>query len=85
MLFFIGGFIFVAWLLLLAFLLARTDLDPITKLMWVVVVIFVPFFGMLLYLALAPPVVRKDLDISNQLAGTPWEHDSGHQNRQPRS
>jgi hypothetical protein len=73
----IYGFV---WLFVLAFLLLRQDLDLITKLTWVVVVVFVPFFGILLYWSIGPssswsPKAR--IEPSDQRAGTPWENDPG--------
>ena len=75
----------VVWLFVLAAVLHRKDFDPITRLTWVVVVIFVPFFGVILYLAIAPSnpknspreysFGKKNSDPSNQLSGTPWEND----------
>jgi len=67
----------VVWLFALAGVLYRKDLDPVTKLMWVVVVIFVPFFGVVLYW-MCPDLQRKTIDTSNQLSGTPWENDPGY-------
>jgi len=47
--------VWIAMLLLtLAHLLRRTDLDPVTKLMWVLVVIMVPIAGVLFYWFIAP-------------------------------
>jgi hypothetical protein len=74
----------IVWLLVLGTLLVRTDLDPVTKLMWVIVVIFVPIFGILFYWFLEPKAVaaftrkEKKIDPANQLSGTPWEGDPGH-------
>jgi hypothetical protein len=76
----------VLWLLSLARVLLRNDWEPVTKLTWVVVVIFVPVFGILFYWFLAPdspslfftPREKKGSDSSHQLSGTPWENDSGH-------
>jgi len=44
----------IVWLLVLATALARKDLDPVTRLTWVLVIILVPFFGVLLYWLVAP-------------------------------
>ncbi len=68
----------VIWLLTLAFVLGREDYDPVTKLTWVIVLIFVPFFGILLYWAIAPGARTQVVDRSKQVSGTPWENDSGH-------
>jgi hypothetical protein len=77
----------VVWLLVLATVLQRSDFDPITKLTWVIVVIFVPFFGVILFWAIAPSnpknspreysLGKKSSDPS-QLSGTPWENDPGY-------
>jgi len=67
----------LVWLLVLATTLYRADLDPVTKLTWVVVVIFVPVFGVLLYWFVGPNPVRQKIDPSNHLSGTPWEKDPG--------
>jgi len=69
------------WLLVLAVILGRSDLDPVTKLTWVIVVIFVPFFGILLYWTIAPGSSRQKIDPSNQLSGTPWENDPGYSSK----
>jgi hypothetical protein len=74
----------LVWLVVLASLLGRADFDPVTKLTWVVVVIFVPFVGILLYWAIAPSSPRwgwspkEKIDPSNQLSGTPWENNSAY-------
>jgi heme/copper-type cytochrome/quinol oxidase subunit 2 len=74
-----GGLV---WLIVLAAILLRTDFDPITKLTWVIVVIFVPVFGLLFYWFLAPSRPEKEkIDLSNQLSGTPWENNPGHTNK----
>jgi len=64
----------VIWLFVLATVLHRKDIDPVTKLTWVVVVIFIPIFGVILYWVIAPSSV-KNIDPNNQLSGTPWEND----------
>jgi hypothetical protein len=72
------------WLAVLGLLLARDDLEAVEKLMWVIVVIFVPLFGTVFYLTLSRrPVrsVRRKIDPNNQLSGTPWENNPGHTNR----
>jgi len=78
----------LVWLLVLATILLRADLDPVTKLTWVIVVIFVPFLGVILFWAIAPSnpknspreysLGKKNNDPSNQLSGTPWENDPGY-------
>ncbi len=75
----------VVWVCVLGRVLTREDFDPITRLTWVVVVTFVPFFGVVLYLSLAPSSRGwdgKKIHPANQLSGTPWENKPGH--RQPR-
>jgi hypothetical protein len=72
----------VVWLATLSRVLQRSDLDSVTRLTWVIVVIFVPFFGMVLYWCLGPEPAqserRRSVLDSSQLAGTPWESDSGY-------
>jgi len=68
----------VVWLGSLAIVLGRPDFDSITRLTWVIVLIFVPCFGIVLYWAIAPPVPRRIIDTSNDRAGTPWENNPGH-------
>jgi hypothetical protein len=68
----------LTWLLVLATILQRSDLDPVTRLTWVVVVIFVPLFGILLYWCVGPKTAVRKIDPSNPLSGTPWETDSGY-------
>ncbi len=74
----------IVWLIVLATALTRDDLDPVTRLMWVVVLIFVPFFGVFLYAFVAPsrPDVMKR-DTSRPLSGTPWENNPGFVRKAP--
>ncbi len=72
------GLCVLAWLVVLGTILRRADLDSVTKLTWIIVVIFVPFFGILLYWFIDPIASRREIDPSNQLSGTPWENDSSH-------
>ena len=58
----------VVWLLALAASLTRKDLDPVTKLMWVLVIIFVPFFGVFLYWSLSSKDQANPTNISNSEA-----------------
>jgi hypothetical protein len=44
----------LVWLVVLGAALARKDLDPVTRLTWVLVIIMVPFFGVVLYWILGP-------------------------------
>ena len=53
----------IVWLVTLAFALIRKDLDPVTRLTWVLVIIFVPFFGVVFYWTLG-------LEKRTALAGT---------------
>ena len=72
------------WLLTLGLALTRIDLDPVTRLMWVIVLIFVPLCGVALYFILSP---RRHLDrrprqprgpLDSDVSGTPWEQEPGH-------
>lgn len=50
MIFVIPGILWlIIWLIGLYRLLARHDLEPVTKFMWVFVVVTVPFFGLWFY------------------------------------
>jgi uncharacterized membrane protein YgcG len=69
----------LVWLFTLGAALVRWDMDVVTKLMWVIVILFVPLFGMVLYVALAPR--PRKIDPSNSLSGTPWENDPGYTSR----
>jgi hypothetical protein len=73
----------ILWLATLWRILTRADLDPVTRLTWVVVVIFVPVFGMLFYWCGAPALPepgrrRSILDGDAGLSGTPWEKNPGY-------
>jgi hypothetical protein len=73
----------VVWLATLVRVLERPDFDPITRLTWVVVVVFVPFFGMVLYWCIGPAPAQPEkrrtaLDPVGSLAGTPWEKNPGY-------
>jgi hypothetical protein len=74
--------VFVLWLLTLARVLSRRELDPMTRLTWVVVVIFVPVFGMVLYWFIGPEseIEKRPgaLHQSAPPAGTPWERNPGY-------
>ncbi len=70
-------------------LLQRRDLDPVTKLTWVVVMIFVPFFGLVFYWYQVPdpvPERRGNRVFTGEnpfpggpdVRGTPWETNPGH-------
>ena len=75
----LGGVVWtVIWLFVLATVLSRKDLDSVTRLTWVVVLIFVPFFGVLIYAFSSPtPRKGKKIDLNNDVAGTPWENNPG--------
>ena len=47
----VGG---LFWLFVLASALARNDFDPVTKFMWVFVIVAASVFGAVLYLLIAP-------------------------------
>jgi hypothetical protein len=70
------------WLVALGVILTRKDLDPVTRLTWILVVILVPVAGIFLYLFLGPAREVKTCgghrDGSNSLSGTPWENNPGH-------
>lgn len=46
----------IVWLVGLGRALLRKDLDPVTLLMWVLVIILVPLFGLLLYWVIGPEI-----------------------------
>ena len=86
--------LFTLWTLVvwgvLARILTRNDLDVHQKLLWVVVVIFVPFFGVVLYCFASPAAPRKPLPPLRNLgpiipgsdvSGTPWAGDSSYTHR----
>jgi heme/copper-type cytochrome/quinol oxidase subunit 2 len=64
----------IFWLGILARILTREDFDTLQKLLWVVVTIFVPVFGVFLYLFIAPSEVREKNTIipGSDVSGTPW-------------
>jgi heme/copper-type cytochrome/quinol oxidase subunit 2 len=68
------------WLLILGLALTHADFDPVTRFMWVVVIIFVPIFGTIFYLVLSPRARShaQRIDPSNPTLGTPWEDNPGH-------
>jgi hypothetical protein len=74
---FLGGLI---WLAVLARILSRQDYDTLTKILWVIVVIFVPIFGVLLYAFLGPDGPSKPYRIipGSDVSGTPWADDPNH-------
>ena len=68
----------IALLLSLAHALERRDVDPVTRLTWVLVLILVPFFGIFLYWMIAPKSPQPRTNPSDQLSGTPWANNPGH-------
>jgi hypothetical protein len=75
----------VVWLGFLYRILTRPDFDVMTRILWVIVVVFVPIFGVGLYLVAAPDAVgerrgakRGAVNLASDVSGTPWETDSGH-------
>ncbi len=70
------------WGVILLFTLAqaleRADLDPVTRLTWVLVVLLVPLFGIALYLALGNRAPRLDGRPDSEVYGTPWAEDPNH-------
>jgi hypothetical protein len=75
----------VVWLGFLYRILTRADFDVMTRILWVIVVVFVPIFGVGLYLVAAPDAVgerrgakRGPVNLASDVSGTPWETDSGH-------
>jgi hypothetical protein len=63
----VGGVWMLVFLITLALLLQRKDLEPIAKFMWVFVVCAVPFFGVLLYWFVGPKK-RRDEDVVGRVA-----------------
>jgi preprotein translocase subunit SecG len=64
---------FGLWLFAFGSLLARTDLDPIERLTWVLVMLFAPF-SLIFYIALAPDQPARKIDRNSpDVSGTPWE------------
>ena len=75
----------VVWRWFLFRILTREDFDVMTRILWVIVVVFVPVFGVGLYLVAAPdPAGRRSgakrgpVNLASDVSGTPWETDSGH-------
>lgn len=74
----------VVWLGVLYRILSRGDLDTLQKILWVIVVIFVPFFGVGLYGLAGPavPLSYPDQVIpGSDVSGTPWADDPGHRQK----
>jgi len=53
--FFIVVPIIMLWVFALADLFRRNDMKPISKVIWLLVIIFFPIFGALIYLLVRPP------------------------------
>ena len=67
------------WLWNLAVVLIRSDFDAITRLTWLIVLIFIPFFGVFLYWFIAPNARARIIDPpGSQTSGTPWRNDPHH-------
>ena len=63
----VGGVWMFIFLITLALLLQRKDLEPIAKFMWVFVVSAVPFFGVILYWVIGPRTRRDESATVNVL------------------
>ena len=63
----VGGVWMLIFLITLALLLQRKDLEPIAKFMWVFVVSAVPFFGVILYWVIGPRTRREESATANVL------------------
>jgi len=68
-------------------ILTRRDFDTPARILWVIVVIFVPFFGVLLYWAAAPAERSTQsatktgaVNLNSDTAGTPWAGNPGFSN-----
>ena len=59
-------FVFMAiwiWIQVLADIFRRDDMTGGTKAVWIFVVIFIPFFGCLIYIAMRPKVTAQDVQM----------------------
>jgi hypothetical protein len=75
----------VIFLVTLAHAMGRNDIDSIGRLTWVIVLIFVPFFGVLLYtLSGRQPDLRRRGTSGSDVSGTPWADDPGFTNPSPK-
>jgi hypothetical protein len=76
----------IIWLGVLYRILTRDDFDTPSKILWTIVVIFVPAFGLPLYWIAAPASERPrpqkaDASISgSDVSGTPWADNPGFTN-----
>jgi len=69
------------WLGVLYRVLTRTDFDTLHKILWVIVVIFVPFFGVALYWMAAPSPAgdpKARIIPGSDVSGTPWADNPNH-------
>ena len=78
------GLMVVYQLILFVFLyriLTRSDFDSLNKILWVLVVVFVPLLGFILYLLTAPPVpetMRRRVVAGSDVSGTRWVDNPGY-------
>jgi phage shock protein PspC (stress-responsive transcriptional regulator) len=68
----------VIFLLSLSSVLRREDLDSVTRLTWVIVMLLVPIFGIVLYWLQAPQPGLPPQSPESEVFGTPWADDPGH-------
>ena len=62
----------IVWLVALAGALKRNDLDPVTKLTWVLVIILIPVFGLVLYWLITPsPSAQSEVSIPRPSGSLP--------------
>jgi hypothetical protein len=74
----------VIFFLSLSSVLRREDLDSVTRLTWVIVMLMVPIFGILLYWLQAPQPVLPQQSPESEVFGTPWADDPGHTTSDPK-
>ena len=74
----------IIWLGVLYRILTRDDFDTLSKILWTMVVIFVPIFGVPLYWFAAPtsesPRRQRKADATvfgSDVSGTPWADNPG--------
>jgi hypothetical protein len=75
----VAAVVAILWLGTLVDLLRRTDIDPVTRLTWVIVVLFLNLIGAIIYVIWGPQgksVARPAQE--SDTSGTPWENDPGH-------
>ena len=71
----------VLWLYVLFIILTRSDIDTPTKILWTIVVIFVPVFGVLFYLFAGPAsasAATRKITSGSDVSGTPWADNPSH-------